>query len=362
VNPQVAVATLEGGRNIIPWFITADGPVRESRFKLNPDRTPDGGVHAVFVISGRSDAPGCSASQPDFLPAGDPHTGQGGNPNIIFRIPTPVFGGGLIEAITDETIFANMRANPSQKSEMGIAGHPNAHISGTANLSGNDGTVTRFGWKAQNKSLLIFSGEAYNVEMGVTNLNFPQERGDTAGTLFNSTPEDGNHFSATTNAGVLSDAEAFAIFMRLLAPPSPAPDSPNTVRGRGLFSSTGCTGCHTPSMTTGPRISSGSSKSPSAALSGQTANLYSDLLVHNMGEGLSDGIAQGGAGPDEFRTAPLWGVGQRIFFLHDGRTKNLVEAIEAHRSRRSEANQIIERFNRLSMREQQDIIDFLRSL
>jgi CxxC motif-containing protein (DUF1111 family) len=329
---------------------------------MNPDRTPDGGVHAVFTISGRSDAPGCSAAQPDLLPAGDPHTGQGGNPNIIFRIPTPVFGGGLIEAISDETIRANMGANTTQKSGWGIAGHPNAHISGTLNTSGNDGTVTRFGWKAQNKSLLVFSGEAYNVEMGVTNQLFPQERGDTAGCLFTATPEDAAHFSATSNAGVLSDAEAFAVFMRLLAPPVPAPDSPNTVRGRSLFSSTGCTSCHTPSMTTGPKISSGSSKSPSAALSGRTANLYSDLLVHNMGEGLSDGIMQGGAGPDEFRTAPLWGVGQRIFFLHDGRTNDLLAAIEAHRSRGSEANRIIERFNALGAAEQQDLIDFLRSL
>jgi CxxC motif-containing protein (DUF1111 family) len=81
-----------------------------------------------------------------------------------------------------------------------------------------------------------------------------------------------------------------------------------------------------------------------------------------MGEDLADGITQGGAGPDEFRTAPLWGVGQRVFFLHDGRTKDLVTAIEAHRSRGSEANTIIERFNRLSINQQQDVINFLRSL
>ena len=109
-------------------------------------------------------------------------------------------------------------------------------------------------------------------------------------------------------------------------------------------------------------IQSGSSTIPSAALSGQTANLYSDLLVHNMGDGLSDGFTQGGAGPNEFRTAPLWGGGQRVFFLHDGRTTNLVDAIEDHRSRGSEANQVIERFNRLSAAQQQAIIDFLRAL
>ncbi len=81
-----------------------------------------------------------------------------------------------------------------------------------------------------------------------------------------------------------------------------------------------------------------------------------------MGRGLADGITQGGAGPDEFRTAPLWGVGQRIFFLHDGRTGDLVEAIKAHRSPHSEANKVIERFDRLSGDERQDIVNFLRSL
>src|ERR1019366_8349695 len=118
----------------------------------------------------------------------------------------------------------------------------------------------------------------------------------------------------------------------------------------------------TPSLTTGKMIASGSSTSPSAALSNQTANLFSDLLVHHMGQGLADGITQGGAGPDEFRTAPLWGVGQRVFFLHDGRTTNLVEAIRAHKSRVSEANKVIEHFDKLSIQEQQEIIDFLRSL
>jgi CxxC motif-containing protein (DUF1111 family) len=81
-----------------------------------------------------------------------------------------------------------------------------------------------------------------------------------------------------------------------------------------------------------------------------------------MGKGLADGITQGGAGPDEFRTAPLWGVGQRIFFLHDGRTSNLVEAIRAHKSSGSEANRVINHFNKLSTEEQQEIINFLRAL
>jgi CxxC motif-containing protein (DUF1111 family) len=273
-----------------------------------------------------------------------------------------------MEAIPDSAILANSKANAAEKAALGIRGRVNAHLSGNVNVSGNDGTITRFGWKAQNKSLVIFAGEAYNVEMGITNQLFPQERDETPGCLFNATPEDTNNFTTTPapgtnpNTAVLSDIEAFADFMRMLAPPTPAPDTPSTVKGRGVFNKVGCTHCHTSSFTTGKLIASGSSTSPSVALSNQPVNLFSDILVHHMGAGLADGITQGAAGPDEFRTAPLWGAGQRIFFLHDGRTSNLVEAIRAHRSAGSEANKVIEHFNRLSTEEQQDLINFLRSL
>jgi CxxC motif-containing protein (DUF1111 family) len=279
-----------------------------------------------------------------------------------------MFGAGLIESIPDSVILANMSANSSEKSAMGIYGHPNAHQSGNVNLSANDGTITRFGWKAQNKSLLMFAGEAYNVEMGISNQLFPQERDETPGCLFVATPNDTASFSnirATnpgSNTAVLSDIEAFANFMRLLAPPTPAPATPSSEKGRAAFAKVGCAHCHTPSLTTGKMVASGSLTVPSVALSNQTANLYSDLLVHHMGEGLADGITQGSAGPDEFRTAPLWGVGQRAYFLHDGRADNLVEAIRAHKSKGSEANKVIEHFDKLHTQEQQAIIDFLRSL
>ena len=365
-NPLPDVAHLNGASNTIPWFITANGPIREARFKKS-NGAPDGNVHALFVIAGRSDAPGCKIAQFDFLPAGNPLTGQGGNPNIIFRIPTPVFGAGLIEAIPDSAILANQQANTTQKAALGISGHPNAILSGNVNRSANDGTITRFGWKAQNKSLLLFASEAYNVEMGISNQLFPQERDETPSCVFTATPNDTLNFttpatSATSNPAVISDIEAFANFMRMLAPPAPAPDTPAIANGRATFTKIGCSHCHTPSLTTGKMIASGSSTTPSVALSNQAAHLWSDLLVHHMGIGLADGITQGGAGPDEFRTAPLWGVGQRIFFLHDGRTSNLVEAIRAHKSKGSEANKVIDRFNKLTTQDQQQIIDFLRAL
>ena len=371
MNPMFALATLNGAKNTVPWFEYKDGPIREARFKKNPNGTVDGGVHAIFVITGRSDAAGCNIAQPNFGAAGNPITGHGGNSNLSFRIATPLFGLGLVEAIPDSTILNNIAKDSDSKRAYGIKGHANAEISGVANRSANDGTITRFGWKAQNKSLLIFAGEAYNVEMGITNNLFPQEREETPGCVLNPTPEDASNFTpglppagAPTPywPGVPSDIESFANFMRMLAPPTPAPDTDSTKRGRDLFSKVGCALCHTPTLMTGQQINSGGSKNPSAALSNQPVHLYSDLLVHNMGKGLADGISQGGATGDEFRTAPLWGVGQRIFFLHDGRTNDLVQAIYQHKSPHSEASRIVDRFKKLSVTDQQDIINFLRGL
>jgi CxxC motif-containing protein (DUF1111 family) len=364
-NPLLRVAAEAGATNSIPWFITGNGPIREARF-VDSNGVYDGGVHDLFVVSGRSDAGACDIVQPTFTPAGNPTTGQGGNPNIVYRIPTPVYGSGHIEAIPDSAILANMKANAAQNSRNGVQGHANAILEGNVNLSANDGSVTRFGWKAQNKSLLMFSGEAYNVEMGISNQLFPQERDETPSCrTYNYTPEDTNDLSPAASESpmaVLSDIEAFANFMRLLAPPAPAPSTPSTVNGRAVFISVGCAACHTPSFTTGAAIATGSSRMPNPALSGKQVNLYSDLLVHHMGQGLADGITQGAAGPDEFRTAPLWGLGQRVFFLHDGRTRDLMAAIQAHQSSGSEANTIVKQFAGLSVAQQQDVLNFLRSL
>src|SRR2546421_11398333 len=162
VNPQVAVATKANAQNVVPFFIRIDGPVREARFKFKPDGTRDGGVHALFVISGRVDETGnastCTIQQEDF-------GAQVARHNVIFRIPTATFGLGLVEAIPDATILANRAANSATKATLGIFGQPQRLLpTGDPNRNGNDGTIARFGWKAQNKSLLLFSGEAYNVE------------------------------------------------------------------------------------------------------------------------------------------------------------------------------------------------------
>ena len=356
-NPQIALATAHGAKNTVPSFLSSDGPVREVRFPflLNADGTlstnADGGVHALFTIAGRSDAGNCDLAQTDFARMQQLN-------DVIFRIPTPVYGAGLIENIADATILANMASNAALKQQLGIAGH--------ANTSGNDGSITRFGWKAQNKSLQIFAGEAYNVEMGVTNELFPNERANPpASCLLNPTPEDLTNF-ALAGAEVPSDTVAFSDFMRFLAPPVPSaqgipgnPPAQSIANGQSVFGRIHCDTCHTPALQTATSIYA-------SALSNRSAALYSDLLVHDMGTGLSDRIAQGAAGPQDFRTAPLWGVGQRVFFLHDGRAGpangGLLAAIRAHASSGSEANAVVGLYNGLNNKDQQDLLNFLRSL
>jgi CxxC motif-containing protein (DUF1111 family) len=299
------------------------------------------------VITGHPDAAGCNIRQEDFET-------QLANQNISFRIPSPTFGAGLIEQILDSTVIANQNAASSRKQALGINGRPNR------NVNVNDGTITRFGWKAQLKSTLLFSAEAYNIEMGITNEGFPQERDETASCQFAPVPND-----VTLSVRQISAIENFANFQRFLAPPIPARDTPGGAksihRGREKFTDIGCNLCHTPSLQT-------PFNTAVAALGNQNVNLFSDLLLHHMGPRLADDIIQGVSDPDEFRTAPLWGLGQRIFFLHDGRTSDLLEAIQAHKSAGnsrfgpSEANKVIDNFNDLSEEEKQDLLNFLRSL
>jgi CxxC motif-containing protein (DUF1111 family) len=380
INPQFTFATVSDGivpgaiaaGNTIPSFITKTGPTREARFPFffNNDgsvntSSPNGGVETLFTVAGRSDRGTCtSLAQPGFAAAVEAN-------NIIFRIPTPLFGTGLMENLDDSTLLSNQAVNLSN--DFGI--------SGTFNHNGNDGTISKFGWKAQNKSLHIFSGEAYNVEMGITNTLFNNERplpgedgngntGDTGlvASCLNLTgtgyPEDTTNPLQTTNQAVLDDVSAFANFMRFLAPPptggvvlnGTAVTASTISTGKSLFTSIGCATCHNPT----PGTTQTSNFVP--ALSKVPVNAFSDLEIHQMGNTLADNVSQGTAGGDQFRTAPLWGLGQRIFLLHDGRTTSLITAIEDHESNGSEANNVIENFNDLSGAQAQDLLNFLRSL
>jgi CxxC motif-containing protein (DUF1111 family) len=410
-NPQVTDGKAMGATNVIPSFITANGPIREARFVRLPNGQPDGSVHNLFSIQGRSDASGCVFPQPNFA-------AQLANNNVIFRIPIQTFGDGLVEGIPDLTLENSFNAQASRNASLGI--------SGSFNRNGNTANIARFGWKAQNASLYMFAGEAYNVEEGVTNDLFPNKRNASAmpnttasaaanaPCLPNGLPEDTtssvDNFSppsASLPSDLNSDVVNFTIFMRTLAPPTPAvpftssststptassssptqvaaatsssaiaaaassttstsssgtstPSAASVQAGFQTFNNIGCSGCHIVSQTTGNILQLDVTTNP--ATSNITINPFSDYAVHSMGTGLADGVSQGTANGNQFRTAPLWGVGQRVFFLHDGRTNNLLTAIQQHASSGSEANEVIENFNMLSTTQQQNILNFLRDL
>jgi CxxC motif-containing protein (DUF1111 family) len=355
-----------GRQNTAPSFQQQYGPIREVRFIYQVDNNGniqrdsngapliDGGVHQLWTVRGTlGDAtiPNCSLVQPNFEK-------QVRQNNVAFRIPLQMTGLGLIESIQDREILARQAASAGQRSALGIAGRPNR--------SGNDGTITRFGWKAQNKSITMFAGEAYNVEMGITNELFPTPTEEDPNCNGSGKPAPNDVTRTDTNdtanqaftnpVHIMADWMQFTLLMRFTDGPQPvANPSPSATRGRQLFADIGCALCHTPTMQTAPVMNS-------AVLQDRPVNLYSDLLVHDMGVGLADGISQGVAGPREFRTTPLWGVGQRIFFLHDGRTSDLNEAIGAHASKGSEANAVVNAFSNLQVSDKQAILNFLRSL
>ena len=155
-----------------------------------------------------------------------------------------------------------------------------------------------------------------------------------------------------------SDAVSFANFMRLLAPPADTVNTLSELNGRSLFNAIGCNLCHTPTLVSEESIFTNQTN--------VTYHPFSDFAVHHMGTRLADNVSQGSAGPDEFRSAPLWGAGQRIFFLHDGRAGpangGILRAILEHSSPGSEANAVINRFQNLSVGQRQDVLNFLRAL
>lgn len=367
----------KGATNAVPSFIQQYGPIREVRFVKKQDGTPDGGVHQLFTIVGRSDifpAGQSNTCTAEALPPTDFET-QFKRENLRFRIPLQLFGLGILDGIQDREILERHDATASVRLALGIKGIPNR--------SGNDGTITRFGWKAQNKSITIFAGEAYNAEMGVTTDLFPQAVDESPlCTADKSEPNDITRMDADDSRNQsffnplheIADWLMFGLFMRFLDAPQPAAFSPSAVHGQQLFGTDpgnpgiGCFACHSPTMVT-------PAKSETEALQNLTVHPYTDLLIHHMGKGLADDITQGAATGDMFRTTPLWGVGQRMFFLHDGRTDDLLQAISAHYSPAecedpqhspcygpSEANAVIRRFDKLSAADKQAILDFLRSL
>lgn len=259
------------------------------------------------------------------------------------RNSTALFGMGLIEAIPDATILANVRVLTAD----GVRGK--AHMVVDVVTGGT--RVGRFGWKAQQASVLAFSGDAYVNEMGITNRLFPTENapnGDASRLAQYDQIQDPE--DTTDPVSGKQDIDKVADFMRLLGPPPTTTLNASASQGRNVFNQIGCNQCHTPTLMTGT--------SPIAALNFKPVNLYSDLLLHDMGP-LGDGIVQGNAGAREMKTPPLWGVRASAPYLHDGRAQTLDAAIRAHDG---EALVIRNRYNALTTQQRQQLLDFLNAL
>ncbi|HUF12152.1 MAG TPA: di-heme oxidoredictase family protein [Longimicrobiales bacterium] len=279
-----------------------------------------------------------------------------------FRLPPPVFGVGLIEAIPEATILA--LADPLDADGDGISGRPNMVVPEDFVPVGEPGgfiedeefpagvpQLGRFGRKAAVSSLLLQVAKAYQQDMGVTNDFLPIENVNPQG-----------HLTIAAD-GVpdpeLSEGELRAVlaYIRLLAPPAPGEMTARRAEGGALFEATGCASCHVPELRTGPNAS--------AALSERPVRLFSDLLLHDMGDGLADDRQDGDASGREWKTAPLWGLrvmrdflNGDAFLLHDGRARTVEEAILLHGG---EAQAARDAFAALSAGERAALLDFVES-
>jgi CxxC motif-containing protein (DUF1111 family) len=265
--------------------------------------------------------------------------------NVIGRrAPIPLFGAGLIEAIEDQTILA--LEDPEDRDGDGVSGRA-AHIHDVAT---NRERIGRFGWKAQQATLLAFSGDAYRNEMGITNDLFPDEvaLGVDPERLKLCSPKRGIEDVRDRRTG-MRGIDNFENFMRLLAPVARGPINDEVRRGEELFGSLGCATCHTPVLTTGPNANPIFHRKP--------VPLFSDLLLHDIGTG--DGIEQAAATGDEIRTPALWGLRFRRPLLHDGSAATPADAITRHQR---EAAASVERYRAASEQDRRLLLSFLNSL
>jgi CxxC motif-containing protein (DUF1111 family) len=263
---------------------------------------------------------------------------------VARRIPFPLFGAGLVEAIPDEAIRA--LEDPADRNRDGVKGR--AAI--VKDVATGDVRVGRFGWKAQHATLLAFAADAYRNEMGITNDLFPQESAygisATQMRACDAIPDPEDVRNPATGRRAIDN---FETFMRFLAPVARATVDDTVREGERVFAAIGCAACHAPALTTGP--------SSTPAFNRRSVPLFSDLLLHDIGTG--DGIPQGAAGPNEIRTAPLWGLRFRRPLLHDGTAANAEDAINRHRN---EADLARRGFAAATPSERDALLAFLRSL
>lgn len=312
----------------------------------------------VLVRFGRDGDPllelGGPQLQDKAIPGAEPETLPDGV-QVSVRLPPPVFGVGLIEVIPDSAILAH--ADPDDADGDGISGRPNfveppAFVPPGEPGAGPGPVLGRFSRKAQVAGLLQQVAGAYHQDMGITTDFLPVENLNPAAR------------AATSAADRVVDPElpassVFAVldYVRMLAPPAPGAMTERRRRGEALFHEIGCASCHVPELRTG--------ESPIAALAHRPVRLYSDLLLHDMGEELQDGRGDADADGREWRTAPLWGLrvmrdflAGDAFLLHDGRARTVTEAIEYHGGEAAAAR---EAFRSLAPAERAALLDFVES-
>jgi CxxC motif-containing protein (DUF1111 family) len=254
-----------------------------------------------------------------------------------------LFGSGLIDAIDERAIRAGARDRRDGRDGVsGVSGRPNL-------VRGADGRerVGRFGWKADTPALEQFVAEAFRNELGVTSPEAPAIAARDAGATGASDAADATDAASdacgeTSRAGELDRDDVAAVTKFLAALPAPVPARADPAGAR-VFQDTGCAACHVMSLPAGPR----------------RVALYSDLLLHDMGELLDDRVDQGSATGREWRTAPLWGLRDRTRYLHDGRARSLEAAILAHGG---EARRAQRRFRALPAKQRRALVAFLKGL
>jgi len=316
-------------------------------------------------------APGCqlSACQKEeaarttfrsSLPVCDPASAsfaKGGN-CAVGRAANPLFGLGLVEAVSGQTLIDLAHSEPSA-------------VRGTARMVTELGKtrVARFGWKDDHATLRAFSAAAYLNEMGITNPDEPIEVSYCAlgRKQFAVALQTNDGIEDTTDPDGRADIDRFSDFMRALDPPPRLAQNASARNGAGLFEQAGCAGCHAPNLQTGanpasfiPKTTGGIAISSTLdlALASRVFHPYSDFLLHDIGS-LGDGITSGTAGPRMMRTAPLWGVRAKSVFLHDGRAHDLTTAILLHDGQGKTAAKA---FGALNASQQQDLLNFLGTI
>jgi CxxC motif-containing protein (DUF1111 family) len=265
---------------------------------------------------------------------------------VARRVPIPLFGAGLIEAIPDETLLA--LADPLDRNHDGSAGRASIVV----DVATGERRVGRFGWKAQVATLLTFAGDAYRNEMGITNDVFPTEYAyGVSGQQLKACDAAPDPEDKRDPATGLRDIDHFATFMRFLAPMTRGPVDETVRAGELVFASIGCAACHVPALTTGA--------SSNPLFDRKAVPLFSDLLLHDIGTG--DGIRQADstASPGEMKTPPLWGLRARRPLLHDGSAATIEGSIAKHAG---EARLAREGFTRLDDASRAALLAFLRTL